>query len=93
MYTSKTAGYCDRRFYIWRGSMKKEGYKNLPNAAIAVLVALFVVTGLKSLQENNMEYVFIVTGIFLTIVLTAKVAEAYVHNKRFEAADKVRREG
>ena len=40
-----------------------------------------------------MEYVFIVTGIFLTIVLTAKVAEAYVHNKRFEAADKVRREG
>ena len=73
--------------------MKKEGYKNLPNAVIAVLVALFVVTGLKSLQENNMEYVFIVTGIFLTIVLTAKVAETHMQNKRFEAADKVRREG
>lgn len=40
-----------------------------------------------------MEYVFIVVGAFLTIVLTAKLAEAYVHNKRFEAADKVRREG
>ena len=40
-----------------------------------------------------MEYVFIVTGIFLTIVLTVKVAEAHIQNKRFEAADKVRREG
>ena len=40
-----------------------------------------------------MEYVFIVTGIFLTIVVTAKVAEARMQNKRFEAADKVRREG
>ena len=44
-------------------------------------------------EENGMEYVFIVAGIFLTIVLTAKVAEAHMQNKRFEAADKVRREG
>ena len=44
-------------------------------------------------EEDSMEYVFIVVGIFLTIVLTVKLAEAYVHNKRFEAADKVRREG
>ena len=73
--------------------MKKEGYKNLPNAAIAVLVTLFVVTGFKSLQENNMEYVFIVAGIFLTIALTVKVAETHIQNKRFDAADKVRREG
>ena len=44
-------------------------------------------------EESGREYVFIVAGIFLTIVLTVKLAEAYVHNKRFEAADKVRREG
>ena len=40
-----------------------------------------------------MEYVFIVTGIFLTIGLTAKGSEVYMQNKRFQAADKVRREG
>tara|TARA_R110000824_G_scaffold24058_1_gene85102 strand:+ start:272 stop:394 length:123 start_codon:yes stop_codon:yes gene_type:complete len=40
-----------------------------------------------------MEYVFIVTGIFLTIVLTAKGAEAHMQNKRYAFADKVRREG
>jgi len=70
-----------------------QGYKDFTNAVLAVLITLFVITGLKSIEENNMEYVFIVVGAFLTIVLTAKLAEAYVHNKRFEAADKVRREG
>ena len=73
--------------------MKTQGYKDFTNAVVAVLITLFVITGLKSIEENSMEYVFIVVGAFLTIVLTAKLAEAYVHNKRFEAADKVRREG
>ena len=73
--------------------MKTQGYKDFTNAVLAVLITLFVITGLKSIEENSMEYVFIVVGAFLTIVLTAKLAEAYVHNKRFEAADKVRREG
>jgi len=73
--------------------VKTQGYKDFTNAVLAVLITLFVITGLKSIEENSMEYVFIVVGAFLTIVLTAKLAEAYVHNKRFEAADKVRREG
>lgn len=76
-----------------RGRVKTQGYKDFTNAVLAVLITLFVITGLKSIEENSMEYVFIVVGAFLTIVLTAKLAEAYVHNKRFEAADKVRREG
>jgi len=39
-----------------------------------------------------MEYIFVVGGMFLAIVLVAKGAETYMQNKRFEAADKVRRE-
>ena len=32
-------------------------------------------------------------GIFLTIALTVKMTESHIQNKRFKAADKVRREG